>query len=438
MLRRELAIVLRARITWLAAALAALLIGHGFVLAVDLYTAGSRSVAANALLAEQFDPLAGIVRPTLGGLYLAVSLLGPLVAARGLAIEKERRTFAPLLLQVGAPARLVGAKALAALAGVGLQLAAPLLLLLVWLTIGGHLAFGETAVALLAHALYLTFVVALAVAAAAWTATLAQAAVVAILLVAASWAIDASEGFAALAWLGRAVDWSVTTHLHPMERGTLAVGAALWFVVFAAGALAIAYVGARFDLPRGRRSLATVAALFATLLAGGLAHRVRRVIDVTELRRASLPPAAERALRELSPIRIEVWLDREDARRHQLESDVLARLRIARPDADVRAPLDDRAAPVEGEREEGYGRVVVEIGGARRETRSTSPDELVRTIFEAAGRAPPDLSQPEYPGHPLVVEGARRSAVLVVAYAGLPLLFIVVGWLVTRSKRRTS
>src|SRR5439155_10884103 len=156
-----------------------------------------------------------------------------------------------------------------------------------------------------------------------------------------------------------------------------------------------------------------------------------------ELRRASLPPAAERALRELSPIRIEVWLDREDARRHQLESDVLARLRIARPDADVRAPLDDRAAPVEGEREEGYGRVVVEIGGARRETRSTSPDELVRTIFEAAGRAPPDLSQPEYPGHPLVVEGARRSAVLVVAYAGLPLLFIVVGWLVTRSKRRT-
>ena len=37
------------------------------------------------------------MRPTLGGLYLALSLLGPLVAARPLAVEKERRTFGALL-----------------------------------------------------------------------------------------------------------------------------------------------------------------------------------------------------------------------------------------------------------------------------------------------------------------------------------------------------
>jgi len=98
-LRRELAIVMRARITWLAAALSALLVGHGFVLAIDLYSAGSRSVLSNTLAAREFDPLAGIVRPLLGGLYLSVSLLAPLVAARAIAIEKERRTFRPLLLQ---------------------------------------------------------------------------------------------------------------------------------------------------------------------------------------------------------------------------------------------------------------------------------------------------------------------------------------------------
>jgi hypothetical protein len=436
-MRRELAIVLRARITWLAAALTAVLVGHGFVLAVDIYSSGSRSVAANALLAEQFDPLAGIVRPTLGGLYLAVSLLAPLVAARGLAIEKERRTFAPLLLQVGAPSRIVAAKALAALAGVGLQLATPLLLLIVWRVVGGHLAFAETAVAVLAHALYLSLVVGLAVAAAAWTTTLAQAAVVAILLVAASWAIDASEGFAALAWLGRAVDWSVTTHLYPMERGTLAVGAALWFVVFTAGALLIAYVGTRSDLRPPRRALVIAGAVAVTVLAGALAHRVRRVLDMTEQRRASLSPAAERALRELPPIHLEVWLDRDDARRQQLEADALAKLRIARGDLDVRMPLDGRAAPLEGERDEGYGRIVIDVGGGRRETRTSSPEELVRAIFEAADRTVPDLSQREYPGYPLVVEGPRRTTLLVVAYLVLPSLFVVIGWLVTRSKRRT-
>src|SRR2546428_14089387 len=114
MLARELAIVLRARVTWLQAALAALLVGHGFVLAIDLYSAGSRSAATQRLMAREFDPLLGIVRPTLGGLYLALSLLGPLVAARALAVEKERPTFGAVLLQTGAPLRLILPKAGAA------------------------------------------------------------------------------------------------------------------------------------------------------------------------------------------------------------------------------------------------------------------------------------------------------------------------------------
>src|SRR2546422_244906 len=178
MLARELAVVLRARVTWLQAALAALLVGHGFVLAIDLYSAGSRSALAGRLMSREFDPLLGLVRPTLGGLYLALSLLGPLVAARPLAVEKERRTFGALLLP-------------------------------------------------------------------------------------ASWAIDASEGFTALAWLGRALDWSVTTHLGPMERGTLALGACLWMVAMTLGALVLAWLGVRVDLGRPRRLVAAVLVLLA-------------------------------------------------------------------------------------------------------------------------------------------------------------------------------
>jgi hypothetical protein len=439
MLRRELAIVLRSRITWLAAALSALLVGHGFILAIDLFTAGSRSALGTGLMAREFDPLLGIVRPTLGGLYLSVSLLAPLVAARAIAVEKERRTLAPLLLQTAAPAKLVFVKAFAALCGAALLFVAPLILLALWILCGGHLAAMETIISLKAHGLYLALVVAVAVAASAWVSTLAQAALLALLVVAASWAIDASEGFAALAWLGRAVDWSVTTHLYPMERGTIAIGAALWFLALIAGALAIAYIGIRFDLPRGRRGVALLSAVAGTLLWGSLAHRARQVVDATELRRASLPPAAGAALRQLpGPIRIEVWLDRDDARRRQLESDTLAKLRIARPDIEVRMPLDDRPAPVEGERLEGYGRIVIEAGAGRRETYSAGRRELTTLIFEAAGQPLPDWSQPEYPGYPLVIEGARRTALLYFAYAGIPLSLLLAGWLVTRSRRRTS
>src|SRR5438132_3088394 len=137
-MRRELAIVLRSRLTWLAAALSALLVGHGFVLAIDLYSAASRSALGATLLAREMDPLLGIVRPTLGGLYLAVSLLGPLVAARPLSIEKERRSFHSLVLQTARPARLLGTKLLAGFLGVALSLVAPILLFALWLALGGH------------------------------------------------------------------------------------------------------------------------------------------------------------------------------------------------------------------------------------------------------------------------------------------------------------
>jgi hypothetical protein len=385
-------------------------------------------------MSREFDPLLGLVRPTLGGLYLALSLLGPLVAARPLAVEKERRTFGALLLQTGAPARLAVTKAAAALVGVALQLVAPVVLLAAWWGVGGHLGATETAVALLAYVLYLALITAVSVAAAAWTDTLAQAATVAVVVIAASWAIDASEGFAALAWLGRALDWSVTTHLGPMERGTLALGACLWMVAMTLGALVLAWLGIRVDLGRPRRLVAAVLVLLATASSGALASRLRSGFDLTEDRRASLPLAAVQGLRALpGPVALEVWLDRDDARRQQVESDTLAKLRLARSDLEVTTPTDGRSEPDEAVRDEAYGRIVVHVGGATRETHSTSRKEIVTLLFEAAGRPMPDWSQPEYPGYPLVIDGGRRTTLVILAYLGIPLALLGVGWCMTRS-----
>src|SRR5687767_12702902 len=99
LIRRELALVFRARATWLVMGASALLVGHGFVLALDLYSASSRSALGHVLMKREMDPLAGIVRPTLGGLHLAIALLLPVIAARGLAIEKERRSYGALCLR---------------------------------------------------------------------------------------------------------------------------------------------------------------------------------------------------------------------------------------------------------------------------------------------------------------------------------------------------
>jgi hypothetical protein len=196
--------VLRARVTWLVASLAALLIGHGFVLALNVYAATSRSVLGSVLEAPGLDPLLGIVRPTLGGVSFSLALLGPILASRSLAVEKERNTYGASCLASGTSQRVVLEKWLASALACGLPFVPALLLFVGFGIAGGHLDWPEVMVALGGELLHLLVITSAAVAAAAWTRTVAQAITVALLLSLSAWAIDAAEGFAALSWLGGA------------------------------------------------------------------------------------------------------------------------------------------------------------------------------------------------------------------------------------------
>jgi ABC-type transport system involved in multi-copper enzyme maturation permease subunit len=434
-MRRELAIALRARVTWLVAALGALLVGHGFVLAVDLFSASSRSALASALQAQQMDPLAGVIRPTLGGVDLVAALFVPLVATRVLAVEKERGSFGALCLQVGSPTRVVVRKAIAATLASAPVLIVPIPLFALYATTGGHVDAIETSVAMGGELLHLLLIVAVSIAAASWTRTVAQAATIAIVVSLTSWAIDAGEGFAALAWLGGASAWSIERQIAPFSRGVVALGSIVWPLATAACALAMALVGARMDWTQRRRTLVAVGIAIGTVVVLSRASRARRAYDWTEQRRASLPPAAVDALRGIdASIVLDVFLDRDDSRRRQLESDVLAKLILARPDIVVRMPLDDARGVAETVHDADYGRIVLRVGYATRETRSTSRKEVVTLLFDAAGKTLPDWTSLPYPGYPAVVEGTRRRMLLGVAYGALPLAMVAMGIVLTRKR----
>jgi hypothetical protein len=436
-MRRELAIVFRARVTWIAAAMAALLVGHGFILAIDLFSASSRSALASKLQSREMDPLAGIVRPTLGGLDLALVLLGPLLSARPLSVEKERRTFGALCLAAGSPVRIIVAKTAVAMLGCGLLVATPIVLLAAYALSGGHLDRLETSVSLAGEMLRLLLVVTTSIAAAAWTDTLAQAVTVGIAASLTSWAIDAAEGFAALAWLGGASAWSIERQLAPFGKGLFPAGPFLWLLVASATGFGLACVGGSFAQSARRKAGAGAGVLLAGVFLMASAGRVRRAYDGTEARRASLPPHVAEGLHDMrGPIEIAVYLDRDDSRRRQIESDALQKLVLARPDIAVLMPLDAEEHPSEAGRSDDYGRIVVRAGGGVRETRSTSRREIVTLIFEAAGQTLPDWGGPAYPGFPAVIEGARRAYLVALAYAGLPVLLLATGFCLTR--RRTA
>lgn len=243
---READIALRARVTWVIAILSAVLVGHGFVLAVDIYSASSRSALASILQTREMDPLSAIVRPTLGGLDLTISLFVPLIAARVLCVEKERRTFGSLCLLEGSSERVV-LKKLAA-------------------------AFCASALAFSGEVFHAILVTAVSIAAAAWTRTLAQAASIGIVISLTSWAIDAAEGFAALAWLGGASAWSIERQLVPFQRGIVSTGSIVWLTVASAGAIVLALIGARFGVSRARRA---VMAAVTIVLGGALMFSTR-------------------------------------------------------------------------------------------------------------------------------------------------------------------
>jgi hypothetical protein len=373
----------------------------------------------------------------LGGVQLAASLLIPLIAARGLSIERERHSYAALALAAGGTSRVVAAKTLAAAAAASLMLLPVLALLALFGALGGHVAAPETSVAVLGHWLYGLAIAAASVAAAAATRTFAQAAMLAIALTLGSWAIDAGEGFAALAWLARFEWTSVAERLHAFEEGLVSAGAFGWLISLAAGALAIAFSAARIASV-AERAAQTLPLLALTLVALWMFGNLRWAYDASEQQRVSLPPAVMKALRKLErPIRIEVWLDRDDGRRAQLERDTLAKLRLARPDLQLVTPLDGRDRPEEGVRDDAYGRILVRVGNATRQTRSTSRRELTTLLFEAAGQPLPGWSQAQYAGYPLVIERSARTLAAATAYALLPGILLVSGWFATQVRRRT-
>jgi hypothetical protein len=430
-MRRELAIVLAAPVTWAIAAAIAFIAGHSFVLGLDIFSGASQPAADGTLMNRGLEPLAGIVAPTLGGVDFCVTLLGAVVVVRAIAVDRERRTLHATLLHRGAVASLLGRKWTAACAGLALALAAPGLLVAGWLVVGGHLGAAETAVAFAGTGLHLVVVAAIGCAAAAWTRTFGAAVAVALAVCIGSWIVDGVAEFAALSWLAPLAGWSLSPHLRPFQDGVLAVGDVGWLAMVAASSLAVAYFGLRVDLPGPRRAagLALVVGIALASLVG-LDH-YERGWDLSQSRRSSLPDATVSALHEIEgPIVIDVWLDREDGRRHHVERDALARLRLAVDDVIVRFPLDDAPHARPTIRDEDYGLIAITVGTTTLSTRSTARRELTTLTLEAAGAAVPPWHDPAYEGHPFAVSAAVRRLLMLVAYLGIPLALLgVAAWL---------
>jgi ABC-type transport system involved in multi-copper enzyme maturation permease subunit len=421
---KELWEILSGRALWTMLLMMCPLVGYSFLQAVSLYGEASTAGLQSPVLANTLSPLDGILVPTLGAFYVAITLLFPFVAIRVLGQEKE---CGALRLLVQLPYRsptLITAKLAAVLAAWVLSSIPALSALVMWGLLGGHFSAPETLNLLFGHLLYGLLVGAIALFAASVSESAATAAIVTLAFTIGSWVLDFTVAGqpGLLAWIA---SLSLTQVLHTFEQGLLsaALVAGIGAAVFGFAALAAVWLppGVHFRSKLQR----SIACVFAAGLALGLATQIKLTFDVTEDRRNSFPVADQRLLASLAqPLVATVHLAREDPRYADLQRNVLTKLERAMPNMSISLAGERQSFPTNGG-EDRYGEVEYIYAGRSDVSRSTSPREILSMLYGLAGVSPP-ASAPasDYPGYPLV---ADRRVVLLWFFLGLPLC-IALGW----------
>ncbi|MFL5269635.1 MAG: ABC transporter permease subunit [Stellaceae bacterium] len=294
-LRKETRELVTGSSLWVLLLLLSPLVGYSFIQAVALYAEASRPALSIPELARQLSPFDGILVPTCGGFYLAITLLFPFIAIRLIASEKAS---GGLKLLVQLPYRLsdlIAAKFAAVIAAWLIALIPPISALVWWGLLGGHLDARETATLLLGHLLYALLIGAISFLAAALTEGGATAAILALSVTIGSWVLD----FAALDRGGVSsllASVSLTFLLRPFEQGLLSIPAVLCMLIATVGFLALTAIW----LPPGALLARRVKRSALTIVAVGMliaaAAQAKTVLDITPDRRNSFSLADEKLL----------------------------------------------------------------------------------------------------------------------------------------------
>ena len=429
LLVKELWEILSGRALWTMLFLMCPLIGYSFFQAISLYGEASAAGLLSPVLASSLSPLDGVLVPTLGASYVAVTLLFPFVAIRVLSQEKESGALRLLVQLPYRSSTLIAAKLAAVLAAWVLSSVPAFSALAIWRLLGGHLSAPETLNLLFGHLLYGLLVGAIALFAASVSESAATAAIVTLAFTIGSWVLDFTVAGhpGLLEWIARL---SLTQVLRTFEQGLLSAGLVVGIGTAVCGFAALATVWLPPGVHVRNKLVRSIVCVLVAAIVLGLATQIRVSIDVTEDQRNSFPAADQRALAKLAePLVVTVHLAPEDPRYADLQRNVLAKLERVLPHVSIRL-AGGRQSLATNAGDDSYGEVEYTYDGRSDISRSSSPREILPLLYGLAGVKPPAPAPGgDYPGYPLVANG---QVALLWFFCGLP-LFIALAW--WRSRR---
>src|SRR5215510_10546189 len=144
LLAKELWEVASGRALWTMLLILCPLVGYSFFQAAALYGEASSAARDSPVMASGLTPLDGVLVPTFGALYLAVTLLFPFVAIRTLGREKETGALRLLVQLPYSMPTLIAAKMTAIVIAWLIAIIPALSAVALWAVLGGHLYLPET------------------------------------------------------------------------------------------------------------------------------------------------------------------------------------------------------------------------------------------------------------------------------------------------------
>ena len=432
LLMKELRGVLGGRSVWIMLLLMCPLIGYSYVQALALYGEASVAGQQSPVLASSLAPMDGVLVPTFGATYIAMTLLFPFVAIRILGHEKETGALSLLIQLPYRASALVGAK-LATVLLAWLIASVPVLsAVAAWGAAGGHLSAAETGTLVLGHLLYGMLIGAIALFAASIADSAATAAIITLAFTIGSWVLDftlvGQPGI--LEWLARL---SLTQILRPFEQGLLPLSVVAGAVMATLGFAGLATVWLPPGVSARSKLIRSAICVLICVSVVAVASKSTLTRDVSEDRRNSFSLADESGLAKLTErLIITVHLAREDPRYADLRRNVLAKLERVMPKVTIRLAGNRQifSAPATDDR---YGEIELAYGARSDTTRSTSPREILPIIYSLAGVGQPaPIPGGDYPGYPLI---ANETVPLIWFLGILPLLILLAWWWSRRPPR---
>lgn len=423
LLAKELAEIMSSRALWTMLLLVCPLVGYSFVQAVSLYSEASAAALQSPAAATSLSPLDGILVPTFGSFYVAVTLLFPFVAIRVLGQEKESGSLQLLVQLPYRSSTIIVTKLAAVLAAWALVSIPALSALGIWVLLGGHLAPLETLNLVFGHVLYGLLVGSIALFSTTISDSAATAAIVALAATIGSLVLDFTLAGRS-GWSAWIAELSLTQTLRNFEQGLLSVGLVLGISAVTCGLAALSTVWLPPGIPMRGKCARSVLCVLVTIVALVIATQVGRSFDLSEDRRNSFPSADQELLATLRlPLVVTIDLAPEDPRYIDFKRNVLGKLERAMPNVSV--VIASNRQDFAG-KSDAYGQIEYVYGNRSDMSRSTSPLEVLPLLYALAGVQPP-VTAPgtEYPGYPLV---ANADATLFWFLGGLPLLIAFAWW----------